>query len=423
MPDIKPFRGFLYNPKKVELSEVVAPPYDVISARYQSELYDRSEYNIVRLILNRDQDPYQSAAKLLDQWRKNNIVVRDEVPHVYVLSQNFVLPDGTPAERKGFVAACLLQEFGKGSVYPHEKTHSGPKEDRFRLFQATGMMFSQIFGLYNDPSGTLDRHLHSVTSAVPDIDVMFDEVRNRLWRCRDERTMNAVAEFMRPQKIFIADGHHRYETALQYRDACRFQNPQHTGTEAYNFVPMFLTNMQDPGLIILPTHRVLHNLPDFVPEQFLEDLAKVFTLHEYESSETMLSDVRRATQHSYGLMLAGRDECWMLKLKTDPTRSHAGIEKMIEELDVTILHSVVFERILGISSEQQEQKLYIDYEKDAQRAIQAAREQNVQAAFIMNPTRIDQVRSISLAGSVMPQKSTYFYPKLLSGIVNYSFRG
>ncbi|HTK82885.1 MAG TPA: DUF1015 domain-containing protein [Bacteroidota bacterium] len=424
MPEIKPFRGYLYDTQKVDIAKVIAPPYDVITPEQQSGFYKLDDHNIIRLILNNDADPYSSAGRVLDAWKKEGVLRQDDSPFLYVVSQAFTLPGGKKVVRTGFVAACKIEEFGKGSVYPHEKTHSGPKEDRFKLFQATGTMYSQIFGLYNDSAGTLNRYLSAITKLQPAIDLTFEGVRNSLWKMEDGPAASAISEFIHSQKVFIADGHHRYETALAYRDSCRLRNPNHTGREAYNFVPMFLTNMQDPGLVILPTHRLVHSLPDFNPGRLLEQLSHYFEIDSFNNTQDMLQKLPSWGSNAYGMLLAGEDGCRILQAKRNKTaRGQSPAEKMIDELDVTILHSIVFEKLLGISPKDQEKKVYLEYVKDAQQAIETVRDKKAQAAFIMNPTTIDQVRTISLAGKVMPQKSTFFYPKLLSGLVNYSFQG
>ncbi len=422
MPQIKPFRGVLYNPEKTKINDVVAPPYDVISQQQQTMLYDRNPHNIVRLILNRDQDPYSSAATHLKQWFSEHVLLPDSEPSIYVMSQQFKLPNGKNVERMGFIIACLIEEFGNGSIFPHEKTHSGPKADRLNLFQATGMMFSQIFGLYSDDQHILDKHISNATSSPPQIDVVYDNVRNQLWKLRDEVPINTITEYIRTQKVYIADGHHRYETALQYRNASRLKNPQHTGKEAYNFVPMFLTNMNDPGLVILPTHRLLHSIPNFRLQEFLNELEKYFMVDAFDSQETMLQKLHETQHHSYGLFLEGHTTCWLLTFrKTIKQKRLSTVEIIMNQLDVTILHSIIFNVILGMTDEQQEKKLFLEYEKDTQQAIAMVQEHKSQAAFIMNSTRIEQMRAVASVGTVMPQKSTYFYPKLLSGLVLYSF--
>ena len=420
MPDIKPFRGIRYNPSIVSLPKVVAPPYDVISPRQQAALYDADPHNIVRLILGREENPYLAAAEYFQEWMTNQILLADGPRALYLLAQTFKGRDGKKITRRGFIAACKLEELGKGSIFPHERTHSGPREDRFRLFQATHAMFSQIFGLYGDPEGVLNSEFSDVMKDPPVADVTFEGVQHTMWRMSDERRILVMTEFLRDKRILIADGHHRYETALLYRDACRFRNPGHTGKEPYNFVPMFFSNMHDPGLVIFPTHRLVHGMPGFDAAKFKNALTTYFTLTQCDDARQMMTLLSNHPQHAFGLVLPGAFFVISVTDKDNLPRQAAEPEA-ISLLDVTVLHTLVLQRILNITDEQQEKKLHLWYEQDAEQAIAMVDEGKAQAAFLMNPTKIEQVRVVATAGRVMPQKSTFFYPKLLSGLVTYSF--
>lgn len=422
MPDIKPFRGIFYNPEFVPLARVLAPPYDVISPQQQTALYDADPHNVVRLILGREEDPYGSAAGYLREWMEKGILSIDDVPAFYLLAQTFRVAGSQSVTRRGIVAACRLEDLGKGSILPHEKTLSAPKEDRLRLFQATHAMFSQIFGLYSDPHHELDEHFSQCSTPSAAVDVTFEGVQNRLWRVRDGQRVSAIADFLRDKPILIADGHHRYETALLYRDSFRFKSPLHTGEEPYNFVPMFLTNMHDPGLVILPTHRLIYGIPDFDPLKLKLGLKNYFKLTDCDDAEQMMTLLRNHEQHAYGLVLRGRDPYHVMSIEDERYVAHEpSVPESVSSLDVSVLHTLVVKQILNISDEQQETKMFLEYDQDGARAIRAVREGKAQAVFLMNPTRIEQVRAVASAGMVMPQKSTFFYPKLLSGLVMYSF--
>ncbi len=423
MPDIKSFPALLYNPRKVALDEVVAPPYDVISARQQDELHQRSPYNVIRLILGLGENRYENAARDLERWIRERVVVADSRPSLYAVSQRFALPGGTMVERYGFIGACKLTEFGKGSIYPHERTHSKPKEDRLQLFQATHTMFSQIFAMYADPEGRIDRHLEVVMNNPPIGEADFEGIRNRLWRIDDQRIAFAIEEHIHRQRVFVADGHHRYETALMYCNSRRMQNPNHTGKEAYNFVPMFFANMNNPGLVVLPTHRLIHSLPEFNGTRFLADLRGLFDVTSFEYFEQLSQALSEETEHAFGLVLPEIHMFSVLRLKDSRALEKMGVPTILAQLDVTILHALVLKDILHLSDEDEEQKTFLDYEKDVSLAAEAVRSGRVQAAILMNPTRVEQVRAVAEAGYVLPQKSTYFYPKLLSGLVMYSFQG
>ncbi|HEV8537604.1 MAG TPA: DUF1015 domain-containing protein, partial [Bacteroidota bacterium] len=240
-----------------------------------------------------------------------------------------------------------------------------------------------------------------------------------LWRVQEEETIAAVSAFMRDKRIFIADGHHRYETALRYRDACRARNLAHRGQEPYNFVPMYLTNLHDSGLVILPTHRILHDVAGFNPGQFILELKKHFLVETVRPPDELLRRLAAEVGNAFGLFVGGQEDGYLLRLR-DPERLDE-LPELIRRLDVSVLHTAVLKGTLGLTEEQQEKKINLNYERDPWRAIRAVKEEGAQAAFIMNPTRIDQVRAVAESGMVMPQKSTYFYPKLLSGLVAYSF--
>ncbi|MBI4417610.1 MAG: DUF1015 domain-containing protein, partial [Ignavibacteriales bacterium] len=315
MPELLPFRGVRYNPSKVNLDAVVAPPYDVISQELQARLYDKDPHNVVRLILSRDEDRYTSAARTFAQWQEERILLRDSEPALYLLHQVFDGPDGTTVTRKGFIALCRLEDFGSKMVMPHEKTHAKPKEDRLNLLKAAGANFSQIFCLYSDPEMQVDRVLNGWSKMGPTIDVTHEGVQNKLWTVTDPATIEQICTTLLPKQVLIADGHHRYETALAYRDAMRSKNPGHTGTETYNFVMMFLTNVDDEGLIIYPTHRVVHSLPSYDSERFLRDVEEHFIVREFDQEDLLLSALESSSVPSFGVCMAGSHPCALLSLK------------------------------------------------------------------------------------------------------------
>src|ERR1043166_1600195 len=421
MPEIKPFRAIMYNPARVEVWCVCAPPYDVISPEQREELYNQGPYNIVRLILGREENPYASAARLFEEWTNGGILDREAEPAIYLLSQRFSGPDGREVDRRGFIAACRLEEFGRGSIYPHELTHPGPKADRLRLLEATNAMFSPIFALYSDPKHALDRQLDAQSGRTPDVDVEFDGVRNRVWRIGDRATVLALESFLKGQRVLIADGHHRYETAVGYSNARRFKNPRHTGTEPYNFVPIYFTNLNDPGLVILPTHRVIHGLSGFRRDRLLGELRNSFEVREEASGESLLASLTERGEGSFGLILGGDPGYLLLSYRKRAVPGMGEIPGILARLDVTVLHTVILKGLLNLSDEDQARKLHLEYEQSAEKAVKTVREGNAQAAFLLNPARVELVRAIAEGGYTMPQKSTYFYPKLLSGLVIYSF--
>ena len=420
MPEIAPFRGYRYNPETVDLHAVVAPPYDVISPELQARLYEKSPYNVVRLILGREENRYASAAEAFQQWQKEGVLRRDAKPALYLLHQLFDGPEGSTVKRKGFVAVCRLEEFDKQIVLPHEKTLSEPREDRLKLFTATNSNFSQIFCLYSDPEKYIDRSLNGSAKSNPEIDVTFEGVQNKLWPVTEESVIGDVRKVLSSKQVLIADGHHRYETALAFRDQVRSANPAHTGNEPYNFVMMFFTNVDDEGLAIYPTHRLVHSLTGFDAGRFLKKAGEYFIIREFDDPASLLSALESSSVPSFGLQLAGERVTRLLSLK--PVRPAGEILQdtlppEVRELDVTLLHFAILRDMLGISMEAQEAKRNLEYVRDFSEALNAVKSGKAQLAFLMNATKIQQVRSVARAGHTMPQKSTYFHPKLLSGLV------
>ncbi len=420
MATIKPFRGIRYNQTKVNINTVVAPPYDVITQEQQNGYYDIDAYNIVRLILGREEDRYSSAAKTFSEWQEQNILLRDSVPALYPLVQTFTAANGAAVQRKGFIALCHLEEFEKGIVLPHEKTLSKAKEDRFKLFKATNSNFSQIFGLYSDLEKKIDALINPVHATAATIDVTFEQVRNQLWTITDETTIANIASLIEPKQILIADGHHRYETALAYRDLCKSQNPNHNGAELYNYVMMFFTNLDDEGLVIFPTHRVIHSLAKFEWNTLLATLQQYFDVHVYPTPAMMMNALNGQSKFSYGIVSQGSSKFFVIILKDAALLDvliTAHLPKEVKELEVVLLHQYMLGKLLDISVEAQEKKLNIHYLQKVEECVDEIARGVSQIAFFVKPTRIEQVRAVAKSGNTMPQKSTFFFPKLISGLV------
>lgn len=420
MPEILPFRGLRYDQSRVNLQDVIAPPYDVIAPEYQERLYEKSPYNIVRLILGREENRYGSAAAFFQQWQDERILIREEKPSFYLLHQIFGEKDGRPITRRGLIALCRLEEFDRQIVLPHEKTLAKPREDRFKLFKATHANFSQVLSLYSDPGLELQQKLNGVARAELAIDVLFEQVQNKLWIIQQQDVLEDVRALFSGKQVMIADGHHRYETGLAYRDFMKAQNPGHTGEELYNFIMMFFTNIDDEGLVIYPTHRVVHSLPVLDRKKILERLEQWFILRDFSDEGVLQRALASSSVQSFGLCMKGDPLLYLLSLKPNLNPSEIirdSIPKEVRELDVTVLHSLILAGILGISPAAQEQKRNLDYVRDAHEAFDAVRAGAAQLAFVMNAPNIQQVRAVAKAGHTMPQKSTFFYPKLVSGLV------
>ena len=426
MPRVLPFQGVRYNPARVpDITRVTAPPYDMIPPAEQDELYRRDPHNVVRLILGREQengrpvDRYANAAGCYRRWRSEGILAQDEVPSIYLYREDYAWA-GRAYQRLGLIARIGIDEFG-GGAFAHESTMSGPKADRLRLLQACEANFSQIFALYSDPDGSVEAPLVAATSGTPL--VSFDDgkgVVHNLWRVEDPALIARAREGFAGKPFIIADGHHRYETALEYRRLMR-QEPARF-RESMDSVMMCLVRMESPGLTILPFHRMLV-APG--PERIVERIGAAFDLEERPLPADR-STWTGATQE----LLGGGDTVFGL-YRGGPTltllRPKAGIDlarhlrpgtsKLVADLDVTVLHQVIFAGLLGLDEQRLVQEGGIRFftkTEDAAAEVEAGRGA---AAFLLRPSRIDQVWRIATAGQRMPQKSTNFYPKLISGLV------
>lgn len=457
MAVIVPFRGVRYDPGRIaDLGQVVAPPYDVISPNYQDELYRRNPYNVVRLILNketpddgRDDNRYTRAANFYHAWLEGGVLVRARVPHFYLLQEEFDFPTfqavdlsashlkmgGSRSRRKvrrGFLGLIRLEEFPAGVVLPHERTQTKPKADRLALMEACRANFSPIFSLYSDEEGGMvpiyDRIFSSPGGPVFDI-TGDDGVRHALWMVRDEEILRQVTEIMRPKKIFIADGHHRYETALAYREKQRARFPKGTGREPYHFTMMYFTAMEDEGVSILATHRVITGLEGFQVSSFLEKLRANFSIESFSFDAGNEKTVRERfllelswrceKLHAFGMLLRENNQYFLLTLKNNRAMDEAvpELSPALKVLDVNVLHLLIFQELLKIGPQELAAQKNILYFQDPQEAIGEVQSGRGLMTFLLNPTKVYQVRDVAIAGETMPAKSTFFYPKLLSGVV------
>jgi uncharacterized protein (DUF1015 family) len=432
MAEIVPFRALRYDPHQVKLSDVVTQPYDKITPAMQARYYDLNPHNLVRIILGRrletDNDHfnvYTRAAEYLHDWRSGGILKQDPEPSVYLYSQTFTVP-GTRvlAERRGMIALGRLHDYSEGVVFRHEQTLSKPRQDRLNLLRATRAHFGQIFMLYSDPQGELERFLVAQAGDEPDISVLDEyEVLHRVWRIYDPGLLADVKEKMRGKKLLIADGHHRYETALAYRDERRAQSPAADPNASHEFVMMTFIAMESSGLVILPTHRVIQGLPTYDREQMLEAAGRFFDIEhidvrtEGRSATTLLTEAGEA---GTAFVAVTRQGPYLLRAKAPMVQDALNfVSPRQRQLDVVQLHKILLERVLGISEEAIRNQEHVVYERDAFEAISRVR-QGANIAFLMNPARIEQVSDVAFAGEVLPQKSTDFYPKLLSGMTIYA---
>ena len=435
MAEITPFKGILYSQGKIENFEsVVAPPYDVISQSYQEELYQKSYYNIVRLILgktfesdNDQNNRYTRAYKDLNNWLEEGILHQNERECVYYYSQDYLF-NGEKKKRVGFVARVKLEEYSKGIIFPHEFTLSKPKEDRLKLTRACRANFSPVFGLFSDQQNSIGSLIDNEDERESLSKVKDSEgVVHTFGSISNKDTIQQVAYCMKDKKVYIADGHHRYETALAYRDEMRKQCGNSSEDKPYDYVMMYLTNMDLEGTSIFPIHRLLFSLDNFHSEQLLESLKANFNIQvfPFENSEekNKMRDylfqqmkLKEKDQFSFGLYL-GTGSFYLLKLKANPFVDDSTTPKEFSKMEAFILHSLIIEKIMGIKKESIKNQSCICYKKNEKEAIEMVDSGKYQIAFFLNPTRMEQVKKAAGAGLRMPQKSTFFYPKLLSGLV------
>ncbi len=430
MAQISPFPAWRYAPERVPVSRVVTQPYDKITPEMQNRYYDASPYNLVRIILGKrlaeDGDSvnvYTRAAASFQDWRRTGVLRPDPEPSLYSYSQTFTVPGSeTRAERRGFIGLGRIEDYSAGVVFRHELTHSKPKADRLNLLRATRAHCGQIFMLYNG-SGTTDALLRS--AVAPDIEVTDEYgVQHRVWRVSDPAVISAVQAQMREQKLVIADGHHRYETALAYRNERRAAAGNAKAGAPYDWVMMTFVDMNSPGLVILPTNRVVFGLPGFSPGQLQTGAQQFFTVDEVDAgldAAGATAILKQAGGAGAALLAVTAGRVFLMhKPKAMGTDLFAGLSARQQSLDVLQLHKCVLEGVLKISEEAILNLQNVSYYRDAGEALAQVRSGNAQAAFLMNPVRIEQMRDIALACEVMPQKSTDFYPKLLSGLTIYA---
>lgn len=439
MAKISPFRGLRYQSKKVgDLAAVMAPPYDAISPQLQDDLYQRSPYNIVRLTLGKtlttdseSENCYLRAAADFANWQENGVLERDLEPSLYLYDQTYRQEDGRTITRKGFMALTRLENFSAGVVKPHEKTLNGPKIDRLLLTRACQANFSPIVSLYSDPSCAVESLGKQFKKTLPATMVTDDDgIAHALWPVDDPSFIARVRDLIDSKSLFMADGHHRYEAALNYRDEMRAANPHFTGKEAFNFVLMYFANMEDQGVTILPTHRIIHNLENFSADAFLQQLSDDFFISEERIDATdsnVLAALRQRldlagqNRRTLGLYL-GNGRFLFLTLKDEKRMDQyfdPRAPAALRTLDVSILHRLILEESLHITVQDQEAGSKLRYCQDFNQPFAQIDSGAGQFAFLLNPTRMSEVREVANAGETMPQKSTYFYPQLLSGLVIY----
>jgi|Deesub1362A_J573_1020465.scaffolds.fasta_scaffold06753_2 uncharacterized protein (DUF1015 family) len=417
MAEVKPFKGVIFNPEKVDIGKVVSPPYDVISPEEQDELYASHPNNIVRIELGKREDgdnekvnKYTRARELLYKWLEEEILVRDASDAFYLYQQEYTTPEGELKERLGLVSLVKIEHFDKKTILPHEKTFTKPKEDRYRLLKACQANISQIFGIYRDERVFLKPILKSKCyTALGYIHDFIDKngVRHTLWRITEKALIEKIKDFFKDRKILLADGHHRYETALRFRDEMRKER----GKGPWDYVMMTLA-AADENLTILPIHRGLLELP-IAELKLLSLLSEPFEVKEASSLSQMLKEKEG---ESLGLGMAIGDKFYALRLKdkTLPQQKLSHLPKSLRALNVSFLHYYIFKEIIGIEPFDEDK---IVFEKDPEVLLKKVKEGTVKVAFFLNPVNFDEIWQVAENGLRLPQKTSFFYPKVWTGLV------
>ncbi|MFZ5650402.1 MAG: DUF1015 domain-containing protein [Bacillota bacterium] len=444
MATIIPFKGLRFNDEYVNnLADVVTPPYDVIDQAAQDRYYQKHPYNIIRLEYGKaypgdseNNSRYTRAAADFHMWKAEKVLVPEKDPALYLYEQEFTV-DGVKRIRTGFICAVKLEPYEKGIVLPHEETMPKHKADRLSLMRACRANFSPIFSLYSDPESAVITALREASQRHPDASFTDENSEtHRLWVIMDTAAIGRVRQLMADRRIFIADGHHRYETALNHRAEREKEKagPSPSGIDpAYNYVMMTLVNLYDPGLVVLPTHRLVNNvgesdiatLPARIQDHFL--LEEFTSASGKEDFKKFLAELAKRGQdpsgrslhrHVFGIYLGGRLYLASLRNENDLERlMQQGKSPAWQGLDVSVLHSLILEKHLGIDEELRARGEHITYTREEEGALAAVDRGEYQAAFFLNPTLVEEVTNVAGNGEKMPQKSTYFYPKLITGLV------
>ncbi len=423
MAVIKSFKGMRFTEKAGVLNELVCPPYDIISEKEREDYIAKNENNIIRLELPVGGDErYKVAGELLDTLMKEKILKKEDKDSIYVYEMEFSA-NGKKQKLKGFVSLVKLEEFSKGVVLPHEETLSKAKTDRFNLMSETNCNFSQIYSLYMDEDNSCCKIINDASSSYADMSVCDpDGTVHRMWCVDDEAVISSLTEKFADKKLYIADGHHRYETALNYS---KHLDENGKSTETSGYIAMMLVNIENEGLVVFPTHRIVFGLEDFNAEKLLEASKPYFDIAKAPSQERMKAglDKKYYDGDKAFAMYIGNGDCYVLTLKEND-----AVKKILPEmsdaycgLDVSVLHNLVLERIFGIDKENMANQKNLRYTRSLEEALEAVDTAVADCSFILNPTKVAEIRDVALAGEKMPQKSTYFYPKLITGLVMNNF--
>lgn len=420
MLEVKPFCALRFDTNKAgDIASLCCPPYDIISDEQRRAYLAHNEHNIIRLELPRGEEPYAQAGRTLESWLAQGVLRQDARAGIYVYEEAFTAR-GEEKRVRGFISRVRLCEFSEGVVLPHEETLSKAKADRFSLMQSTFCNFSQIYSLYFDENGAVERLLDTLCAGEPEQAFTDDDgVTHRLWCAYEGERARELAALMEQKRAFIADGHHRYETALNFRRALGAEGRLSSDEHPANYVMMMLVAMENPGLVVFPTHRIVRGIPAFSAERVLEACRASFTIKACTGAPQPVLDAAYAAGEKSMVLYTGKG-AWSLLTLQDENAMKALLPEASEAyrgLDVSILHTLVLERALGIDKENMANQKNLTYTRDAAEAMAAVDNGEADCAFLINPTRVSEIAAVAAAGEKMPQKSTYFYPKLITGLV------
>ena len=436
MAEIIPFKGILYNLEKINnFADVITPPFDVISKKDQQKFYKSHPNNIIRLILGKSgqkdtnqNNRYTRAADQFNNWLSDGIMIQDTKPAFYLTAIDFSF-ENRKVTRYGLIALIRLEPFEKGVVLPHEKTFSGVRSERLELMKACRANLSSIFSLYADRNHVFDLLKEAALKNEPDLNFTdASGILHRLWRITDTNLHRHVFDSMKGSKIFIADGHHRYETALKYREYLSENDPDFNEDHPANYVMMYLCSMEDPGLVILPAHRMLREVDESRLNTSIEKAENYFDIKSISFKEETFEKAREefisclksdVSKNTIGIFVKNRLKFYLLMLKPNVMEQKFGneIPESLKYIDVTVLTRLIFMEILGFDRARLDNDKLIGYSSIAEEAVEKVNAGKYDIAFILNPTRIEQVRRIAEEGLIMPRKATYFYPKVIVGQV------
>ncbi|MEG2044988.1 MAG: DUF1015 domain-containing protein [Clostridia bacterium] len=424
MAEIKGFKGILYNTEKAsKIESLVCPPYDIISKDEREQLIKNNKYNMVNLELPVAENKYEKAGQDFKAWCESGILQKDEKDSIYIYEEEF-MAYGKKHKIKGFISLVRIEEFAKNIVLPHEETLSKAKDDRFNLMSTTNANFSQIYSLYIDDKKEISSKIAELSNGVADIEfTLADGVTHRFYKISDEKAIADIAAKFENRKLFIADGHHRYETALNYRNKLiengTITDKNHLG----NFVMMMLVDMENDGLVVFPTHRILSGLENFSESEKLEKISEFFKVEKINSIDNIENELLEDQTKTVFAFYTGKDYYFRLTKKENVELKDFITDKSNAycDLDVTALHTLILEKIFGIDKANMANGKNLTYTRDISEAISKVQSGNSDCSFIINATKVTQIKDVALAKEKMPQKSTYFYPKIITGLVINKF--